>query len=662
MELQLLSQMHLGGFMTLFLFYWGMHRGIEYALRRYGPESLRSPECAIVDSRSRRMLLSSTYMVLRGAFGVLLTFPSCLYAGATTSWSAGVPLSHAGALCVASQAVPWLGELPFQTEYSTELMLHHLFGVLLLCDFVFHPQYMPIRPLYLYLAAHLGDGAGVFARFLKNTGHRVQTSRLLWLTMLFMTGVHVWSKSGVVVWSMGRMFQTPYRISDWIVPFCGFFFVVYTLQNAHKNLVYLGLTKASDKGPRGLVLWNGWWFSRFNMTVVAATIGAFMLRPFLYGLALPHRLSTAEHTVLWAESFVSCALMVALAEVPVCLLALSPEDRGNVQRRGGLYLRLGSIAAAGLVFLTSIYEDIAPLNLLDSRLVSSWAALSFPMWTLAVRLAMWMAVGEERRGLTPATETKTDLTKADKLDDHRSKQHEPIPDPQDEADLKNQDAVDARHQLRGVLANILVLCAPLVFTTTYSRREWNHTILLSHTALLFLDDLRMALPGATARQGSLLPAMASLALVCSIAAHASASEPHRQPAMLHTALTAAAVSTVASRLVISSGGHSSGEKSASTTLVSRAKQGLRGKRRALLASRPVRALRSRMDVFGSVVLVTVQAVGLWECYMTDVFSHALARELGPGFENAKDVISSAPAVFGIVLSLFLSTVVAWLVW
>lgn len=657
MEPSTLSQIHMAGFMALFILYWTLHRGIEHLLRRYGPESYRSAECSVIGSQSRRFLLSTVYMLLRGGFGVFFTFPSCLYAGVNSSWSVNEPFGHAGALCLASQAVPWISELPFQTDYNTELMLHHIFALLITCDFAFHPQYMPARLLYLYLAAHFGDGAAVVARILRNCGHQIQTSRSLWMSIFAMTNVHIWSKTGVVVWSVGRVFISPYRICDWFFPFCAFFFAVYTLQGAHKNLVYLGLTKPSEKGPRGLILWNGWWFSRFDMIVAVATITAVMLKPFMYAQALPYRMGAAEHAALWSESFASCALALVFIGVLTHLWATSWKATSgcDIQGRGALYVRLGAVAAAGLVLLKNIYEHLGSLKILDRGLVASWTAQTFPIWALFIRLGMWMSVGEEHRGTK--TETKT-LTETLNNDDE-NKQDGHVPDPKVEDALRARDKAEARRQLRGVLANALILSAPFIFNKDYSQQEWHHTTMLSCSALQVIDEVMSLTTRKDEAQLSqpLSAAITILGAGASFAAHKSACDPIRQPAMLRTAVSIAVVASIPGRLLLPIKHSSSGK--AVTEMITNSTR--RAKSR-FLSSRPVRALRSRMDVLGSVVLVSVQLVGMWECYGTDRFSRALSHELGPGFENGKDVVASTPAVFGIIVSLMLSTIVAWLVW
>lgn len=657
----------MGGFMVLFVLYWTMHRGIEYLLRRYGQAPYRSAECSSIDGRDRRLLLSTVYMALRGTFGVFITFPSCLYASLTTSWSVNEPLGHAGALCIASQAVPWIGELPFQTEFSTELMLHHLFGVILVCDFVFHPQYIPIRLLYVYLASHLGDGAGVVSKILRNAGHRIQTSRPLWLTTLFQTNVHIWSKAGVAVWTVGKVFQTPYRICDWFFPFCAFFFAVYTLQGAHKSLVYLGITRPSAKGPRGLVVCGRWWFSRFHMTVAAASVSAVVMKPFMYAQALPRRMGAAEHVALWSESFASCALALAIVGIPtrIMLTSSSKTTAGDdkVQARGALYLRLGAMATAGLMYLTSIYEHAGPFKLLDRDLVASWTALTFCVWALVVRLGMWMAVGEECRRLTTDTETKTDLFKhgGDSKQDYHilddATRGTDVPSPA-------RDLVDARRQLRGVLTDILVLSTPLILKTDYARQGWNHTLMLSHSVSQLIDELVPLLVEKHGVKGKrqvrqILPVLVLLGTGVLLAAHGSVCGRTYRPAMLQTALSVAVLANISGRLLIPTGSHGGAN---SDDMMMAMTKSTRSRGKQLLSSRFLLALRSRMDLLGSVVLLTVQLVGMWECYGTDSFSRASSRELGNEFKNGKDALASAPAVFGIVVSLLLSTMVAWLVW
>src|SRR4051812_43139041 len=119
-------QIALMGFMLLFLLYWTIHRVVEYLIRRFLPdlyEATNKPE------ERNRSLLPIVFMVLRILYGVFLTLPSCIYAGMTTSWELGETVNAAGAVCIASQAVPWLGEIHLQMEMNTELMLHHLFSI-----------------------------------------------------------------------------------------------------------------------------------------------------------------------------------------------------------------------------------------------------------------------------------------------------------------------------------------------------------------------------------------------------------------------------------------------------------------------------------------------------------------------------------------------------
>ena len=636
-------QVVLAGFMLLFLLYWAIHRAVESLIRRFLPdlyEITNKPE------ERNRSLLPMVFMVLRILYGVCLTLPSCIYAGMTTSWKLGETVNAAGAVCIASQAVPWLGEIHLQMEMNTELMLHHLFCILIMSDLILEPTYLTVKPLYLYLASQLGDGAVATAKILRCAGFQIRESKLMWSLKFFSTNVLVWSKTVVAMYSMGRVFQIPSRLIDWFWVFCLIFFAAYTLLGAYNNLVYLGLVMESQEGPRGVTLRNGTWFPRFSMTMIIAALSAVLIKPLVYALLLQHRMDATEHAVAWTESICSVVLgflsvhgMLGFWERTAHGQALL-QDGSAHRRRGELYLGLGSVSAAIAVNLTGLYGRLVQTTILDHETVAAATAITFVLWDMIMRWGLWTSIGEERRKRKGPEDS---VAEKGKVEEHA---------------LDTRDFPKSQRQLRMIWADIVILSMPFILQTSYDVREWSYVLFFSHSIVQVFDKawtfnlrsgtlstlaeaktsfrtLRMGL--ATAGVGL------ALAAVCRVLCQSWGCD-QRQRDLLWNSLGIALLAH------ISSWGIHTKRKSCSKLIAWASK------------TWPIRLLAKvcRRNTLCCVALFSIQLIGLWEAYCTDKFTRP--RETSVGFKNLQDVLSSPPAILGNVVTLFFATAACMITW
>jgi hypothetical protein len=639
-------QIALMGFMLLFLLYWTIHRVVEYLIRRFLPdlyEATNKPE------ERNRSLLPIVFMVLRILYGVFLTLPSCIYAGMTTSWELGETVNAAGAVCIASQAVPWLGEIHLQMEMNTELMLHHLFSILIVSDFILEPTFVTVKPLYLYLASQLGDGAAAMAKILRCAGFQTRKSRLLWSLRFFTASVLVWSKTVVAMYSLSRIFKDPSRLVDWFAVVCLFFFATYTLLGSYNNLLYLGLVVESEQGPRGVTLSNGIWFSRFSMTMIVATLSAVLLKPLIYALLLQHELGATEHAVAWVESIWSIVLGYsavhgALGIWECTTLGQTLLQGGRIrQRRAELYLGFGSVAAAMAVNLTGLYGRLAQYTVLDHETVASATAATFVIWDLIMRWGLWTSIGEERRKEGSSADSVAEKGKVQE---------------------KSSDAQDfsrSQQQLRMIWADIAILSMPFIFRAHYDMSEWSYALFFSHSIVqVFNRSWAFSLRGGRGGRGDALVeskssfktlkmALATISVGLTLAAACrvlcqSWGCNQRQQELLWNSLGIALWAHI-------------------TSWVIAIKRKPRSKAMALvLDSRPVRLLAKicRRNTLCCIVLFSFQVIGLWEAYGTDRFTRP--RETSVGFKNVLEVLSSPPAILGNVVTLFFATVACMITW
>ncbi|ENH73988.1 hypothetical protein FOC1_g10011311 [Fusarium oxysporum f. sp. cubense race 1] len=146
---------HLNGPVILSVFlmssvvYWHVYFLVDYLLHKYAP----TVHGRLKREDEIRKLMPLVITLVRMAFGLVVTLPSCIQAARTTPWGVDQPLNNAGKVCVVSQLAVWSNELPQARFYSMELFVHHILCLVAAANIILSPPIHQIKPLYIYFGS-----------------------------------------------------------------------------------------------------------------------------------------------------------------------------------------------------------------------------------------------------------------------------------------------------------------------------------------------------------------------------------------------------------------------------------------------------------------------------------------------------------------------------
>ncbi|KAI9900687.1 hypothetical protein N3K66_004949 [Trichothecium roseum] len=386
--------------------YWIYFKLVEVTVRRFFPDFHRA-------NNINRMgdLLPAIVMIVRGTWGLLITFPACVAAAATTPWERGQDMNAWGQVCLATQAATWAGELHLQNEVCGPVFFHHVASLLVLANQAMFTKVHAIKAVYIFLAAQLGDLTFCAGKVLRKCGLSPRNSWRCWTCTLGSGVVSVFSKCTSVLWLSAQMFESPARGVDWLWGFCLHFFAAYTLEGVCYTLHAIGFFthhppiadgcdgdgdgdggRGADSSPRrlrrrrrrhlDLFIAGRWRVSQFCVMMTLAGLAAVWLRVSVYVYLKTERVGDADVAAYWAESlaFVGlyCGAFVAACTRLTCLLV---KFGGNVGK-GELYLRFAAAAVTTYVLLlwpggalVSLFPDGARLLAATVVVLSVWDSI-----------------------------------------------------------------------------------------------------------------------------------------------------------------------------------------------------------------------------------------------------------------------------------------------
>ncbi|KAF7554564.1 hypothetical protein G7046_g6784 [Stylonectria norvegica] len=380
------------------ILYWPLFYGCEYLFRQYYPalyHRLRNED-------KRRQLYPILIMVVRGFIGVFFTVPSCAYAAYTTPFGLDQPLNTAGKVCIVTQSMTWSSELANVVVYSHELFLHHLICLFVTMNLTLSPSIHQIKPLYIYFASQLGDLGPVSIMILKKAGHKPHNSRLLYWVALASGFWLAVGKVGTALVSIGGVFQSPYRVSDWMWAFSLLFFAIYSIEGSYSKLKWVGLLKYEDARPFTAV-WKGRYHISLAHVSLAGAVGvSFISTIFVYCLFSSEAKTLGDIGSLWVHALV--ASLVGLGPAFAAKVMLPNKAALGSPVGKDLYLQMGIICAGAYMTWATNSLDVT-----ERTTILGAVALNMPLFQAFTRLAHYCTASDFFTEQTMSEQTMAEI-------------------------------------------------------------------------------------------------------------------------------------------------------------------------------------------------------------------------------------------------------------
>lgn len=369
-------------FLLAAIVYWTVFMIVKAMIRKLWPKTY-----AQLRQDPPKKLTPVVIMVVRIIFGLAVSLPSCIMAGATTPWGYGRELNTAGQICVVSQGLVWVNELQAMMDYSIHLMVHHLVCIAVMANIILAPNIHQVKPLYIFFASQIGDLGPGSILILKTLGKRPNNSMLLRCIVVVATGVIIFSKTTVHLWGFGMAFQSPHRVGDWLWGICLLFFGIYCLNNAHKNLTWIGLFKVVSK-PAGLAIGEKFRIPLLNLYVALGALAALVFSLFVYSFNLDRGLKTYEIGLTWYLH----AIMFICGTMGVFIISLPWINHYSAN----LFYQLGSALLCLATFTVQSLKPDVYLGI-DVQPALTSASLGIALWEAIVQTGTWISVTRDMK-------------------------------------------------------------------------------------------------------------------------------------------------------------------------------------------------------------------------------------------------------------------------
>ncbi|CAF3630474.1 unnamed protein product [Fusarium graminearum] len=370
--------MLLSSFLMSSVVYWNAYFVVDYLIWKYAQDVYYR-----LEEDELRKLCPLILMILRAAFGLFFTLPSCVLAATTTPWGVNQPLNSFGQLCVVSQAAGWANELSLIRFYSFELFVHHIICLLVTSNIILSPAVHQIKPLYIYFASLVGDVGPVAVSILRLLGYRLKTSKHMWWISFASTMILIFCRIGCAFYTLTQVLTDPYNLTDWVWVLSVLLFGTYSIFNAIRNLQRLELIKVDPNRYRVK------YFSKLdvpiaNMFLALACSASLLSTLFMYGIYLDRPLRMGETHLISLHGLIA----VAIGLTGALLLIMTRTGNCHLQDPwGALYVPFGVLITGHWAkFITRYTTFIDRDTLLGSM------GISVPLFFAFSRVAQYYTV------------------------------------------------------------------------------------------------------------------------------------------------------------------------------------------------------------------------------------------------------------------------------
>ncbi|KAH7261246.1 uncharacterized protein BKA55DRAFT_686823 [Fusarium redolens] len=368
----------LSGFLMSSVVYWHVYFLVDYLLRKYTPtihERLKRED-------ELRKLLPLIITLVRMAFGLTVTLPSCIQAARTTPWGVDQPLNNAGKVCIVSQLAVWSNELPQAQFYSVELFVHHILCLVATANIILSPPIHQIKPLYIYFGSLCGDIGPGSVMILRMAGHKLKTSKLLYNVSLGSTLLSIFCRIGGAFYTLTHVLTDPYNLADWVSALGILLFGSYSTYTAFQHLGRLEIIKVDP------VRYKVTYFCQFAVPIshsLLAVACSFTLLStlFLYGIFLERPLRPGETHRQSLHSLIAVA--IGMTGALIARLAY-PQNASRSNPWGRLYVPFGTILAGICISIIGTFTNDA-----DRDKVLASIGVSLPLFFSLARVAQYYA-------------------------------------------------------------------------------------------------------------------------------------------------------------------------------------------------------------------------------------------------------------------------------
>lgn len=377
-------QVVFGGTLIGSILYWIFHQALESSLSAISPTTY----ARLNKDRMFGLHLCVT-MAIRGFIGILITVPSCTIATLTTPWGYKQPLNNAGAVCVVSQAIPFMAELHLQVDTNAQLLIHHLISLMIVGNVVSFPEIHMMKPLYIFLASQFGDVTIALYKCFKAVGYKVHDSWIAFVLKLATTLILVLSKTAAAFYCASRVFTSPQLPVNWIWIFSMGFFSMYNVNVACFNLRYIGLLtlRKCSQGFSSVTLFHYIQTSRFAILSATAALVAILTGTLFYASLLPGAILPGELNTIWlfmAASLLCISVLTMMS--PRACMRFCPEIRsGMAWLSTSPCLRISSVVYMGMLQKLLRIQD----SVVDTSVLTASMVISLVVWDGLMRIAIW---------------------------------------------------------------------------------------------------------------------------------------------------------------------------------------------------------------------------------------------------------------------------------
>ncbi|KAF4944730.1 hypothetical protein FGADI_12478 [Fusarium gaditjirri] len=378
----------LSGFLMSSVVYWHVYFLVDYLLRKYAPtihERLKRED-------EMRKLMPLVTTLVRMAFGLTVTLPSCIQAAITTPWGVDQPLNNAGKVCAVSQLVVWSNELPLAQLYSLELFVHHILCLVATANIILSPPIHQIKPLYIYFGSLCGDIGPGSVMILRTAGHKLKTSRLLYNVSLGSTLLLIICRIGGAFYTLTHVLTDPYNLADWVSALGILLFGSYSTYTAFQHLRRLEIIRVDP------VRYKATYFCQFavpishSLLAVACSV-TLLSSLFLYGIYLERPLSLGETPRLSLRGLIAVAL--GMTGALIARLAY-PHNASRSNPWGRLYVPFGAILTVIFISVISTFTSYT-----DHNTVLASIGVSLPLFLSLARVAQYYAAKDAQAASDP---------------------------------------------------------------------------------------------------------------------------------------------------------------------------------------------------------------------------------------------------------------------
>ncbi|EXK33356.1 hypothetical protein FOXG_19199 [Fusarium oxysporum f. sp. lycopersici 4287] len=368
----------LSGFLMSSVVYWHVYFLVDYLLHKYAP----TVHGRLKREDEIRKLMPLVITLVRMAFGLVVTLPSCIQAARTTPWGVDQPLNNAGKVCVVSQLAVWSNELPQARFYSMELFVHHILCLVATANIILSPPIHQIKPLYIYFGSLCGDIGPGFVMILRIAGHKLKTSKLLYNVSLGSTLLLIFCRIGGAFYTLTHVLTDPYNLADWVSALGILLFGSYSTYTTFQHLRRLEIIRVDPVGYKVTC------FCKFAVPIshslLAVACSATLLSSlFLYGIYLGRPLRPGETHRLSLHGLIAVAL--GMTGALIARLAY-PHNASRSDPWGRLYVPFSTILTGMCISGIGTFT-----NYTDRNTVLASIGVSVPLFFSLARVAQYYA-------------------------------------------------------------------------------------------------------------------------------------------------------------------------------------------------------------------------------------------------------------------------------